>query len=343
MSAYDGRPLRLMEVCGTHTAGIFKSGMRSFLSPKIRLISGPGCPVCVTPTAFIDRCVEIALAPGNAIVSFGDMFKVPGSEMSLAGAKGIGGRVEMVYSPFDIIKLAELEPGTRFVMAAVGFETTAPAYALLMEELSKRGVENVKLLTALKKTLPAIEWVCENEPGVDGFLCPGHVSVITGSEAFEPLAAAYGKPFVVAGFESRHLVCAVYRLAREASGECEPRGVSNLYPEAVSSNGNLKALAIMDKYFVPSGAMWRGLGNIQGSGLRLRDEFAAFDAGSDGLDSDAALPEACRCADVITGRIDPDGCPMFGKACAPGHAKGPCMVSSEGACGIWYSNGRNFD
>jgi len=336
LKGYRGKPLKLMEVCGTHTAGIFKSGMRSWLPPGIRLISGPGCPVCVTPTAFIDRCVEWALSPGCALVSFGDMLKVPGSEMSLADAKGRGARVEMVYSPFDIMGMAEREPEATFVLAAVGFETTAPAYALLMEELVRRGIKNVKMVTALKIAMEAIKWVCDNEPGIDGFLCPGHVSVMTGSKAYGPLAKAYSKPFVIAGFESRHLVDAVYELA---AGQGRPL-VSNLYSEAVDENGNLKAQEIIDKYFVSDDAVWRGLGSIAGSGLRIRDGYAQFDAGSSGLDDDMALPEGCRCADVITGRIDPDGCPMFGAACIPGHALGPCMVSSEGSCGIWYTNTR---
>ncbi|MDR1496346.1 MAG: hydrogenase formation protein HypD, partial [Clostridiales Family XIII bacterium] len=267
---YDGRPLRLMEICGTHTAGIFKSGIRSILPDRIRLISGPGCPVCVTPAAYIDKCVEYASEPGFALVSFGDMIKVPGSAdaglpLSLERAKGLGARVELVYSPFDTLEMAEREPDTIFIVAAVGFETTAPAYALLMDEIVNRGITNISLLTALKSALPAIEWVCENS-SVDGFLCPGHVSVITGSRVYEPLAEKYGKPFVVAGFEEAHLVDAIYELVKSAS-----RGtVINLYAETVTENGNAKAREIVDKYFERGAAVWRGLGPLADSGLYLR-------------------------------------------------------------------------
>jgi hydrogenase expression/formation protein HypD len=410
---YNGRRLRLMEVCGTHTAGIFKSGIRSLLSPEIRLISGPGCPVCVTPTAYIDRCVEYALAPDCALVSFGDMFKVPGSvnsgtagacaegggaggvsagagadgdgsggvsagggaedsvcagvPVSLDRARGAGGRVELVYSPFDVLSMAAREPDTTFVVAAVGFETTAPAYALLMEELISRGIENVRLLTALKSAISAIEWVCDKEGAsddagsprgrdgnksvsgggtggrIDGFLCPGHVSVITGSRIYMPLAEKYGKPFVIAGFENARLVDAVYELVRlaEDGGECSARAV-NLYPEAVKDEGNVKAREITGKYFEKGAAVWRGLGAVYASGLYLKPDFVDFDAGSRCTTQDAALPEGCLCAEVITGHTDPPDCPMFGRGCTPENAQGPCMVSAEGACGVWYAHGANL-
>jgi hydrogenase expression/formation protein HypD len=322
-----------MEVCGTHTAGIFKSGLRSLLSPRIRLVSGPGCPVCVTPTAYIDKCVAYARAPGHAVVSFGDMLKTPGGALSLERAKGLGGRVEVVYAPFDALDMAAREPDTNFIVAAVGFETTAPAYAMLLDEAITRGLSNVRLLTSLKSAISAIEWVCGNAGDVDGFLCPGHVSVITGSSVYASLAERYGKPFVVAGFEARHLVNAVYELVRAAAhGGAR---VANRYPEAVAEDGNVRAREAIDRYFERDLAVWRGLGRIRDSGFFLRPEHAVYDAGSRCLTEDAALPDDCRCADVITGRVDPDACPAFGTACTPEHAKGPCMVSSEGACGIW--------
>ncbi|MDR1953424.1 MAG: hydrogenase formation protein HypD [Clostridiales Family XIII bacterium] len=345
LKARKAPPLKLMEVCGTHTAAIFKSGIRGVLSPTIRLISGPGCPVCVTPASYIDRCVAYAHTPDHTVACFGDMLKVPGSVCSLSEAKAEGGRVEMIYSPFEVADLAAAEPRQTFIIAAVGFETTAPAYALLMDELTERGIENVKLLTALKSAIPAIEWICESEESVDGFLCPGHVSVVTGSGVYEPLAARYGKPFVVAGFEEMHLVDAIYELARlaedhrsSAANPAETSLVRNLYGEAVSAEGNTKARRVTARYFEAGRATWRGLGELDESGLYLRDEYRRFDAGSHDLAEDVALPDGCRCADVITGRIDPDECPMFGTACAPGRPAGPCMVSSEGACGIWYSN-----
>ncbi|MDR1042473.1 MAG: hydrogenase formation protein HypD [Clostridiales Family XIII bacterium] len=342
---YDGRPLRLMEVCGTHTAGIFKSGLRSVLPDSIRLISGPGCPVCVTPTSYIDKCVEYALAPDFALVSFGDMMKVPGSDaadgapISISRAKGLGARVELAYSPFDAIGMAEREPDTIFIVAAVGFETTAPAYALLMDEIIGRRIKNISLLTALKSAIPAIEWVCEKSPyPVDGFLCPGHVSVITGSRAYEPLAKEYGKPFVVGGFEEAHLVDAVYELVRLASREDGGGAVVNRYPEAVTEHGNAKAREATEKYFDLGAAVWRGLGPIATSGMYLKSLYIELDAGSRSLTRGAVPPAGCRCADVITGGIDPPECPAFGSSCTPENARGPCMVSAEGACGVWYQN-----
>ncbi|MDR2163317.1 MAG: hydrogenase formation protein HypD [Clostridiales Family XIII bacterium] len=339
---YSGRPLRLMEVCGTHTAGIFKSGIRSILPGTVRLISGPGCPVCVTSASYIDKCVEIACTPGFALVSFGDMLKVPGSEdadgmpVSMDRAKGFGARVELVYSPFDALDMAGREPETRFVVAAVGFETTAPAYALLMDEAESRGITNISLLTSLKSAIPAIEWVCDSS-SVDGFLCPGHVSVITGSIAYEPLAGKYGKPFVVAGFEGSHLVDAICELVSMAAREGS--AVVNRYTEAVTEEGNARARAIVDRYFERGEAVWRGLGPLADSGLYLRPRYSGFDAGSRGLVQSAPAPKGCLCTDVITGRIDPPECPAFGSSCTPDNARGPCMASAEGACGIWHANG----
>jgi hydrogenase expression/formation protein HypD len=213
---------------------------------------------------------------------------------------------------------------------------------LLLDELIAKGIQNVRLLTALKTAIPAIEWILKSEPSIDGFIAPGHVSVITGSEVFEPLAAKYKKPFVVAGFEAFHLINAIYELVRVCEDGFRIKsgmtGCVNLYPEVVSSDGNLKAQNVIQKYFEPGAAVWRGLGSIEKSGLYLRPEYECFDAGSKGLDEDAALPAGCRCGDVITGRIDPPDCPMFPEACTPDDAKGPCMVSSEGACGIWFQN-----
>jgi hydrogenase expression/formation protein HypD len=258
-----------------------------------------------------------------------------GAPASLAHARGLGARVELIYSPFDVLDMAAREPDTIFIVAAVGFETTAAAYALLMDEIVTRGVTNISLLTALKSAISAIEWVCANS-SVDGFLCPGHVSVITGSHVYEPLAGKYGKPFVVAGFEEEHLVDAVYELVGLASRS--DSAVVNRYSEAVTESGNSKARDVTDKYFERGPAVWRGLGRIEESGLYLRSQYAELDAGSQSLTQSASLPEGCRCSDVIMGSIDPDECPLFGSSCTPDRARGPCMVSAEGACGIWYAN-----
>lgn len=344
LKEYDGPEIKIMEVCGTHTASIFKSGVRSLISPKIKLISGPGCPVCVTPAAYIDRCIEYALKADHVLVTFGDMMKVPGKKGSLSQVKGDGAKVELMYSPMEVVEKAKQNPGITYVIAGVGFETTVPAYALTMEEAAGQGVRNIKLLTALKTVMPALEWICNNEDGIDGFLCPGHVSVIIGSTAYEELAEQYGRPFTVAGFEPEHILAGIYDIVKQLKGKSDSTDhpanttVHNLYKNAVKAEGNKKAQEIIARYFEPGSAMWRGLGMIPDSGLYLKPEYQAYDAGSKGLDQDIELPEACRCGDVIVGRINPNECPMFGEACSPMSPYGPCMVSSEGACGIWYRN-----
>ena len=339
LKEYKGPVRKIMEVCGTHTASIFKSGVRSLLSSDIKLISGPGCPVCVTPAAYIDRCIEYAMKEKHVLVTFGDMMKVPGTTGSLSQAKGNGAKVELMYSPMEVVDKAEKNPGTTYVIACVGFETTVPAYALTIEEAVRRGVTNLRLLTALKTVMPALQWICQNEDEIDGFLCPGHVSVIIGSDAYEDLAERYQKPFVVAGFEPEHILAGVYDIMKQLQSETgKEKGVHNLYKNAVRAEGNKKAMDVINRYFEPGAAMWRGLGMIEDSGLYLKPEFEAYDAGSKGLDRDIELPEACRCGEVIIGRINPNECPMFGTACNPANPYGPCMVSSEGACGIWYRN-----
>ncbi|MBE6030256.1 MAG: hydrogenase formation protein HypD [Clostridiales bacterium] len=334
LQGYDGRQIKIMEVCGTHTASIFKSGIRSLISPKIKLISGPGCPVCVTPTAFIDKVIDYAKKPGHKVYTFGDMMKVPGTNGSLSDMKGEGINVEMMYSPFDVIEKAAADPDTTFVIAAVGFETTAPVYALAMKQATARGVRNIRFVTALKTVIPALTWICDNQDDIDGFICPGHVSTIIGSHAYEELAEKYGKPFVVAGFEPEHILAVIYDIVRQV--ERGDGDVRNLYKNAVRDEGNKKALEVLEKYFEPGAATWRGLGEIPDSGLYLKPEYAEYDGGSRGLDADMELPEACSCASVIVGKINPNECPMFGKGCTPLHPYGPCMVSAEGACGIWY-------
>ncbi len=334
LKAYDGPELKLMEVCGTHTASIFKNGIRSLISPKIKLISGPGCPVCVTPTAYIDRCIQYAMKKNHVLLTFGDMMKVPGTEGSLSDRKGKGAKVQLMYSPFEAVEKAKANPDVTYVVAAVGFETTAPAYALMLQQAESLGIGNIRLLTALKTMIPALRWICENQRDIDGFICPGHVSVIIGSKPYEALARQYGKPFVVAGFEAEHILAVIYDLVRQI--EKKEAQVKNLYPNAVHDAGNAKALAVLQAHFMPGPAMWRGLGVIEDSGLYLKD--ATRDAGSRGLDQDRRLPEGCRCGDVIVGNIDPGQCPMFKTKCSPANPFGPCMVSAEGACGIWYRN-----
>lgn len=342
LKKYDGPQIKIMEVCGTHTASIFKSGIRSLISPKIKLISGPGCPVCVTPTSYIDRCIEYAIKPNHVLVTFGDMMKVPGEKASLSQMKGEGAKIELMYSPMEVVEKAKNHPGITYVIASVGFETTVPAYALTIEEAVKQGVKNIKIVTALKTVMPALEWICANEEDIDGFICPGHVSVIIGSQAYEELAEKYKKPFAVAGFEAEHILAVIYDLIKQIEMKNDLKEqqikVHNLYTNAVKTEGNKKAQNLIEQYFQAGPAMWRGLGVIDGSGLYLKPEYGEYDGGSFGLEADKELSPTCRCGEVIVGRINPNECPMFGNSCNPTNPYGPCMVSAEGACGIWFRN-----
>ncbi|MCR5468743.1 MAG: hydrogenase formation protein HypD [Lachnospiraceae bacterium] len=333
---YDGEPINIMEVCGSHTAAIAKSGIKSLLSEKINLVSGPGCPVCVTPSAYIDRLIELSLKPDTCVCTFGDLLRVPGSTESLNIAKGKGARVEMVYSPMDIVDMAKADAATTFVFAAVGFETTTPVYALLIDTIVSEKIDNIRLLTALK-TMPAvIEHLLENKAPIDAFIAPGHVSVVTGSRIFEPVSEKYDIPFAVSGFEGEQILEAIYGLVKtRGKGK-----VLNFYPEVVSEEGNTVAKELVDKYFEVTSAGWRGMGIIDGSGLKIRDEFSNLDAGSDGLTEDIKKNKACRCDHVLMGKLTPKDCPLYGKGCTPLNPQGACMVSEEGCCHTWISNYR---
>jgi hydrogenase expression/formation protein HypD len=336
LKEYDGRPVKIMEVCGTHTKSIFKNGIRTIISPKIQLISGPGCPVCVTSSSYIDRLVELSLKENYCVLTFGDMMKVKGISLSLTEAKAMGANVKILYSPLSAIAEAEKNREIQYVFAAVGFETTTPVYALLLDEIGRKNIKNLKLLTSIKTILPALSYICENENNIDAFLSPGHVSVITGSRVFEELAETFKKPFVVAGFEGEHILAAVYEIMSQI--EENRHQVKNLYTNAVTEEGNKKADFLIRQYFEPADDVWRGIGKIEKSALTLRAEYGFYDAGSGSKEGIEELPAGCRCTDVILGRISPSDCPLFKKACTPLHAVGPCMVSAEGACGIWYQN-----
>ena len=337
LSSYDGPPVRLMEVCGTHTAEIVRSGIPSILSPKIMLISGPGCPVCVTVTAWIDRLVELSYTENTVVCAFGDLLRVPGSRISLAGARAAGGRVRMLYSPEEMPALAAADPGTTYVFAAVGFETTVPVYAAMLERAEALGVGNIRLLTSLR-TMPAVIRTlldsADPETPIDGFLAPGHVCAVDGFAAYEDIARQYGVPFVVSGFSAEQLLCSICALVcLRGKGE-----VRNFYPQAVRREGNAPIKALAARYFEPCDAAWRGLGTVPGSGLMLRAEHRHWDAGSADLTEDRPAP-GCRCADVLTGRIRPQQCPLFGRACTPAAPRGACMVSQEGSCFNQYQAG----
>lgn len=330
---YDGPPVTLMEVCGTHTGAIVENGIEDMLSDKIRLITGPGCPVCVTVASYIDKLCELSKKPNTCVCSFGDMIRVPSKDGCLRDAEAEGGRVMMVYSPLDLIVIAKAEPDTEFIFAAVGFETTTPLYAVLLDEIIKQDIKNVKLLTALK-TMPAvIDKVLSASGEITGMIAPGHVSVITGSDIFKFPAEKYNIPFVVAGFEGRQLLAAIWALVK-----LQGQGVvKNLYPEAVNAQRNESSYALVEKYFEPAEAAWRGLGVIENSGLKLKAEYAHFDAGSNGLYEDF-VPKGCSCGEVIAGLKRPEECPLFSKVCTPLNPVGACMVSQEGSCFNHFNN-----
>ena len=331
--------IRLMEVCGTHTMAIARSGIRSMLPENIKLLSGPGCPVCVTPGEVIDAVLELAMRPGVIITTYGDMVRVPGSTPgdNLARRRALGARVEVVYSPVDAVTIAQENPDKEVVFLGVGFETTAPGTAAAVLTAREKGLRNFSLLSMLKTVEPALRALIAAEGfHVQGFLCPGHVATIIGEEGFAFLPREYGLPAVISGFEPEDILASVYLLAKQlAEGKSL---VQNEYRRAVAPQGNPLARAMMEKCFVPRRDLWRGLGAIEESGLALREELAAYDAEKKfGVAYKAAAkPTACRCGEVITGRLSPGECPLFGRRCTPEDPVGPCMVSSEGACAAHY-------
>ncbi len=334
LSGYRGPALSFMEVCGTHTEKIAAYGIRDLLSPDIHLLTGPGCPVCVTVSAYIDRLIELAFAADTTVVTFGDLLRVPGSSYSLAEAKARGASVEFVYGPRDLLPKARQNPDHLFVFAAVGFETTIPIYVALLEELSVERIENVKLLTALKTMPAAIDWVLANSDRLDGLLAPGNVSVITGSNYFEKLAEKWQKPFVIGGFSATELILALScLLASTGQGV-----VKNMYPSVVTASGNRAAQTGIRACFESGPAAWRGFGLIAESGLYLSTKWQKYDAGSRHLLEDIAYNSACSCGAVLTGQLSPEACPLFGSSCRPDCPQGACMISGEGACFNYWRN-----
>ena len=332
-------PVKLMEVCGTHTMAIARAGIKSLLPEGVELLSGPGCPVCVTPAEIIDQILELAMEPGLIISSYGDMLRVPGSSPgdSLLRRRAMGARVEIVYSPIDAIEIAKANPAKEVVFLGVGFETTAPGTAAAVLTAAEEGVKNFRVWSMLKLVEPALRALMGMEGfDIQGFLCPGHVASILGERGFRFLPEEYGMPAVISGFEPEDILLSVYALLRQIR-EGKPR-IQNEYTRAVSKNGNELAQAMLRRAFAPRTELWRGLGRIENSGLGLREELGDFDAQRRfGLETlPEPKPTACRCGQVITGRLGPAGCPLFGRRCTPEDPVGPCMVSSEGACAAAY-------
>ncbi|NOY82134.1 MAG: hydrogenase formation protein HypD [Kiritimatiellaeota bacterium] len=332
------RSLAFMEVCGTHTMAAFRSGLRSVLPPSIRLLSGPGCPVCVTDNAFIDLAVAVADTPGVSVATFGDMLRVPGSFASLEQARAAGADVRVVYSAADALKMAEALPSRRTVFLGIGFETTAPGTAWTIEEAARRGIANFGVLCA-HKTMPGAmaALLAGGELRIDGFLCPGHVSAVIGSEPYEFICRDYAVPCVVAGFEPGDLLEAVAALARQV---CEGRAeVEIQYSRSVQPEGNPAARTQLERVFEPCDVPWRGLGTIPGSGLRIRNEFRKHDAATwfEGIETPPPREHpGCICGDVLRGLRVPPDCPLFRRQCTPASPVGACMVSSEGTCAAYF-------
>ncbi len=332
-----GRPVKLMEVCGTHTMSAFRSGLRSLLPPSVTLLSGPGCPVCVTPCGYIDRAVAMGREPDTVIATFGDMVRVPGSETSLERVRAGGAKVLIVYSPLDALAWAKKNPSQRVVFLGVGFETTAPATAWAVEEAARR-VPNFFVHSA-HKTMPfaMAALLRGGELKIDGFICPGHVSVVIGSQAYEFICREYGTPCVVAGFEGRDMLEGIERLLRQiAEGRAE---VEVQYTRSVTREGNPKALGAIREVFEECDEEWRGLGVIPRSGLRIREKYSDRDAQRlfQGLEVPVpSEPRGCLCGDVIRGAKTPLECPLFRKACTPDSPVGACMVSGEGTCAAYF-------
>jgi hydrogenase expression/formation protein HypD len=341
LAAGRSEPMTFMEVCGTHTMAIYQYGIRSLLPPEVRLISGPGCPVCVTPNCYLDRAVAYSRLPETIIATFGDMVRVPGSRSSLLEERARGADVRVVYSPLVAVALAQQNPDRRVIFLGVGFETTAPAIAGSILAASAKGLGNYFVLAA-HKTIPLPMEVLSGDPElkIDGYICPAHVSAIIGASAYLPLARKRGIPCVVTGFEPADIMQGIEMLVRQV---VEGRSsVEVQYRRVVKWDGNRKAQEVLAEVFAVGDAEWRGIGVIRGSGLEIGGGYAAFDA-------ENALPiaieeprehEGCRCGEILKGKVAPRDCPLFATVCTPEAPVGACMVSSEGTCAAAYKYGQ---
>lgn len=338
IKAKGARPLFiLMEVCGTHTMAIARFGIKKLLPATIKLISGPGCPVCISPQSDIDRAVAIAGIKDVIMTTFGDMVRVPGSTASLEEIKRDGADVRLVYSCLDALNIARDNPQKRVVFMGIGFETTSPTVAAAMQVAKRQRIKNFFVLSNFKLIFPALAILAQSEKvRVNGFICPGHVSVITGSIPYEKLAKRYKKPCVITGFDEIDIIKGIKRLIEQIKGRSYK--VEIAYKRAVRKNGNARARRILDSVFTVCDAQWRGLGVIKRSGLKLRKEFKDFSAEKEfKIKLPRAIePKGCLCGEVLQGIKSPRDCRLFEKVCTPLNPVGPCMVSSEGTCAAFY-------
>ncbi len=337
-------PVRFMEFCGGHTVTIFRYGIRQLLSKTIEMVSGPGCPVCVTANADLDKAIALSQIPEVIIATFGDMLKVPGSHSSLQKVRANDADVRVVYSTTNALEIAAENPTESVIFLGIGFETTVPTIAASILQAEERGIKNYYILSMHKLCPPAIRALLDSgEVKLDGLICPGHVSAIIGSHPWEFIARDYGIPCVVSGFEPLDILqCIDMLVAQVENGESK---VEIAYRRGVRPEGNQQALKLMEQVFEPCLAEWRGIGEVPDSGLRLRKEYQHFDAEL-AFDIDPGPPyepKGCICGDILRGVKTPADCKLFGKACTPEYPVGPCMVSSEGSCSAHYLYGEGFE
>jgi hydrogenase expression/formation protein HypD len=335
-----GKQINIMEVCGTHTVSIFRSGIKSLLPKQLKLISGPGCPVCVTDQSYIDIILQLADRSDCIIATYGDMVRVPGKEGSLE-TKRTKGNVKIVLSSVDAFQLAKDNPAKTVVFVAVGFETTAPATAVVVKEAAEANIKNFCILSGHKLVVPAMRALLSDiNHNIDGFLCPGHVSVIIGYGAFAEIVERFARPCVVAGFEPLQIVEGLAEICRQLqTGKAELKSV---YSAVVTEQGNTAAQKMIAEYFEAADGYWRGLGKIEKSTLKLKDKYSQFDAFKrfDVTETSTEDTTGCRCGEVLCGLIEPPQCALFSKSCTPQTPIGPCMVSSEGTCAAWFKYGK---
>ena len=331
------KPIKLMEVCGTHTVTIYRNGIKDLLPDHITLVSGPGCPVCVTSIEGIDRAIALAQEKEIALGTFGDLLRVPGSETSLLQQRAEGADIRVVYSAYDALHLAQQNENRQVVFLGVGFEATAPTIAAVIQRAKEARIDNFTVLSMHKVIPPALKALVQSpELEIDGFICPGHVSTIIGTEPYVPLAHDFGVPCVIAGFEPLDVLQAIAMLVRQIeNGEAK---VETQYRRAVSPQGNPKARAVLEEVFEPCDSVWRGLGSLPGSGLKIASHHSDFDAECrfDISPVNGRQPPGCLCGDILRGLKQPPDCSLFRTACTPESPVGACMVSSEGTCAAYY-------
>lgn len=335
-----GRQINIMEVCGTHTVSIFRNGIRTTLPDGLKLLSGPGCPVCVTDQGYIDIVLQLAERDDCLIATYGDMIRVPGRGGSLE-TKQTGNNIKVVLSSDDALQLAKDNPDKTVVFVAVGFETTTPATSVAVKEAARDSIDNFCILSGHKLVVPAMRALLSSKNhNIDAFLCPGHVSTIIGSDAFDEIVTDFNKPCVVAGFEPMQIIEGLAEICRQLNEDTAE--VKSIYKAVVTKQGNKAAQKVISECFDVADGAWRGLGQIEKSSLKLKEQYSKFDA-LKRFDLTEEISEdnsGCRCGEVLCGLMDPAECELFEKTCTPQSPVGPCMVSSEGACAAWFKYGR---